>query len=186
MRERSQDDQRLWWCDTRDVFGRVSRATLAIAGDDALAAGGILHTYQPEKGASALAVGLGTAGIASAGAATTPDGKTIAPVAEAVSRVIKWGEKQQLRYVRLPGKVLAVITAEGVQLYEWTVSGLGPKVAAWHRTDFAAELVRYAGQIAARVALSNGQIAILSSRRGPLHRRARRAVSEIVGTATPT
>jgi hypothetical protein len=76
-----------------------------------------------------------------------------------------------------------VIKHDGVHLYEWTVSGLGPKAAFWPRQGFVAELVHYGGQVAARVQLANGDLAILSSRRGPLHRRARAAISQIVAAA---
>jgi hypothetical protein len=86
------------------VFGRVSRAVTTATGDGSVIAAGILHTYNPQTGASALAIGLGTAGIASPGTATTPDGKTISPVAEAVSRVINWGESSSADSPGFPAK----------------------------------------------------------------------------------
>src|SRR5690349_11004852 len=121
------------------MFGRVRRAADAhYPGSRPTAA--VLRVYSPDATASALAIGMGAAAVASgSGTVTLPDGRQVSAVSEAVDRVLRWGRRDQDRYVRLPPRVLAIVLADRVVLHEWTIAGgAGRQVATWARGSFTA------------------------------------------------
>jgi hypothetical protein len=58
----------------------------------------------------------------------TLSGHLVSATALATDRVIKWGEAEQKHYARLPGRVLAIVVADGVILCDgrWSVGRRGP------------------------------------------------------------
>jgi hypothetical protein len=164
------------------MFGRVRRST---ASTERLIAAAVLHVYRPEALADALAVGMGTAAVASGAALVrTADGQLVSAVAEATDRAIGWGRKAQQRYLRLPGRVLAQVTTETVELHEWTlVGGRGTELARWPVGSFQAQRVRYIGQVGVRIVAGSGKAAILTGRPGPLHPATRAVIEAILRSA---
>lgn len=164
------------------MFGRIRRST---ASTEHLIAAGVLHVYRPEALASALAVGMGTAGVASGAAiGRTADGRLVSAMAEATDRALEWGRNAQQRYLRLPSRVLAVVTTEAVVLHEWTgVGGKGAELARWQPGSFQAQRVRYLGQVGVRVVADTGKAAILTGRAGPLHRATHAVIEAILQAA---
>lgn len=161
------------------VFGRVRRAARA-AVDEPVHAAAVLHTYDPRRLASVAAVGLGTAGMASPGTAVDAGGRLVSATSEAVSRVMDWGEREHRRYAPLPAHVLTVVTGSALQLFEWTLMGIGSHAATWEHDRYRARYEDYTGEVGARITLADGLVAILYTRSGPLHRRAARTIEHIV------
>jgi hypothetical protein len=146
----------------------------------------VLRVYHPGTLANIAALGMGAAAIGAGGAMVrTPSGQLVSATSEAVDRTIKWGVEAQRHYMKLPGRVLAVVVDDGVILREWTLMGAGREVARWHRGRFAVQAVRYGGEIGVRVVLDSGLEAILTGRRGPTHPGVRHAVKAIIDTGTP-
>ena len=127
------------------MFGRVRRA-VAGEGADSYA---VLHVYSPEAVAGALAIGMGAAGVGSGAAiARTADGRQVSALAEAVNGAMGWGRRQQRRFLRLPRRVLVVVTGESIVLYEWTFAkGKGPEVATWPANSYSAEKIKDTGEV---------------------------------------
>jgi hypothetical protein len=150
----------------------------------------LLRTYRPEAIAAALAIGLGTAGVASGAAlARTPDGRQVSALGEAVNGTLRWGRREQRRYLRMPARVLVLVTRQDVTVYEWTTSkGRGRQVARWPHGSVTVDRVRYLGEIGVHVETPDGKIAVLTGRRGLTHPRARDTVDAILDHAhrTPT
>jgi hypothetical protein len=166
------------------MFGRVRRS---VASTEQLVAAGVLHVYSPETLAGALAVGMGAAGIGAGAALTrTADGRLVSGMAEATTGALEWGRRAQQRYLRLPGRVLAVVTTDVVRLHEWTlVGGKGAELARLPTGSFQARRVRYVGQVGVRLALGTGKAAILTGRPGRLHPATRAVVEAILRSARP-
>ena len=167
-------------------FGRVHRAAATTARRQAVRGAAVLRVYHPGTLANIAALGMGAAAIGGGAAlARTPSGRLVSATSEAVDRVVRWGVNEQKRYVKLPGRVLAVIVGDTVVLREWTPVGAGREVARWGRGQFAVQAVRYGAEIGARVVLNSGLEAILTGRRGPTHPGVRRAVRAVIECGTP-
>jgi len=166
------------------MLGRVRRS---VASTEHLIAAAVLHVYSPEALASALAVGMGTAGVASGAAlGRTADGRLVSAMSEATDSALEWGRKAQQRYLRLPSRVLTVVTSEAIELHEWTwTGGKGAALARWQPGSFQAQRVRYIGQVGVRVVLGTGKAAILTGRPGPLHPATRAVIDAILQAAGP-
>jgi hypothetical protein len=168
------------------MFGRVRRAAWQAANGRPARAFAVLRVYHPGTVASIAALGIGAAAIGAGGAVVrTPSGHLVSATALATDRVIKWGEAEQKRYARLPGRVLATVVDDGIMLCEWTLVGVGRQVAFWERGQFTAQTVHYGSEIGAQVFLASGLEAILTGRRGPTHRSVRHAITAIVNAGRP-
>jgi hypothetical protein len=163
------------------MFGRVRRAVDAHYPGYRRAAA-VLRVYSPDATAGALAIGMGAAAVGSGSATVTlPDGRQVSAVSEAVDRVLRWGRRDQARYVQLPPRVLAIVLADQVVLREWTiVGGAGRPVATWTRGSFTAAEEDFLDDRSVRVVLDGKRSAILSGARGPLHPSVRRTIRAIV------
>lgn len=158
-------------CETPIMFGRVARA---VAGDN-VEAYAVLHVYSPEAVAGALAAGMGAAGIGSGGSA----------LGAAVDGAMTWGRREQRRFLRLPRRVLAVVTDDGVVLHEWTLAqGKGDTVATWPSKSYTAESDSGMEEVGVRIVV-DGKVAVLSGRRGPQHRAIRATVDAIIRHGRP-
>lgn len=164
------------------MFGRVRRAVTAVPVDEQVRTCAVLHVYNPEAIAGVLAAGMGAAGFASgATIATAADGRQVSALADAVTGTMNWGRQEQRRYLRLPSRVIVLVTASAVIVHEWTLAkGIGRQVARWQNGTFSATKVRYAGQVGARLVLQSGEAAVMTGRRGPLHPSTRATVEAIV------
>ena len=162
------------------MFGRVRRGAVRAAAGEPIKAYGVLHAFNPEVVASALAAGMGAASIMSGSASATTDTGTVSAVAEAVNRTLAWGQRNQRGYVRLPHRVLVVLTAQRVIVQQWTAIGAGPVVASWPVGSFVAKPVRFTGEIGAEVILNSGLKALLTTRSGPTRRRSQDLVAALV------
>lgn len=164
------------------MFGRVRRSAASTEG---LIAAAVMHVYNPETVAGALAVGMGTAAVGSGAAmATTADGRTVSAVSEATNRALEWGRNAQQRYLRLPSRVLTLVTTEAVRLHDWTlVGGKGAELTRWRPGSFQAQRVRYTGQVGVRIVLDTGKAVLLTGRPGPLHPATRAVIDAIIRSA---
>lgn len=161
------------------MFGRVRRSSAAIAGGRPVIAYGVLLAYNPMTIAGITAAGMGAAAYGGAGMVHTRDGLKSA-AGESVNAVLDWGRREQRRFVRLPNRVLAVVTDEQVVLTPWYATARDRRpVATWRGGSFSAVATNYIGQRAVRVTVS-GSAAILATRGGPWHRRARATIDAIV------
>jgi hypothetical protein len=79
----------------------------------------------------------------------------------------------------LPGRVLVVVASTDVLLGEWSQLGQPRLLAQWPAKSFSAELIPYEGQIAVRVVLESGLIAVLAASRNPLRRTVRHALHAV-------
>jgi hypothetical protein len=170
------------------MLGRVRRAVAAFSATPDVRAGAILHVYNPEVMATVLTVGLGSAGVTSpAIMARTAGGRRVAALGAAATGTIDWAREKK-RYVRMPGRVLVLVTSDAVVIREWTVAkGTGRQLARWPFGTFTATKVRYVGLIGVRVVLHSGRVAVLTGRHGLLRRGTRAIVDAIdaAGHASP-
>jgi hypothetical protein len=164
------------------LFGRVRRAAARAAAQEQLRGYAVVHAYNPQALAGALAVGMGAGSIMSGPAVASTDNGLVSAVGEAVSRTLAWGEEAQRHYVRLPHRVLVVLTAQRVIVQEWNLFGQGRTVASWPLGSFSGEPVRFTGEIGVEITLASGLKALLTNRSGPTHRRAKQLIAVLTGS----
>ena len=164
------------------MFGRVRRAAATLPPEDDVCTFAVLHVYSPEVTASVLAAGIGAAGAASGSTiATRAEGTQISALGEAVTETMNWGRSEQKRYVRLPSRVLVLVTSTAVIIHDWTLAkGKGRELARWPVGTFSATRVRYLGQLGARIVLPSGKVAVMTGRKGSFHPSIRATVEAIL------
>jgi hypothetical protein len=150
-------------CDTAIMFGRVRRALETLPVEDEVRAWALLHIYNADSTATALIAAMGVQAASASKAAKN------------------WVPREQNRYLRLPSRVLALVTANALIVREWTpAKGIGRELARWPAGTFTAARVQHAGWVGVRVALSSGKVAVMTGRTGRLHPRVRATIDAVI------
>ena len=150
-------------CDTAIMFGRARRALETLPVEDEVRAWALLHIYNPDVTATALIAAMGVQAASASKAARN------------------WVPPEQNRYLRLPSRVLVLVTANALIIREWTpAKGMGRELATWPAGTFTAAKVRHTGQVGLRVVLSSGKVAVMTGRKGRLHPRVRATIDAVI------
>jgi len=163
---------------------RQARAATDLAAPRPVLAFGVLRRYDPRTLTSVAAMGYGAAAATSGGTVVRgPDGQLRSALADGATQLVRAGARAAARYAPLPPRVLAVVTADEVSLYEWTMFGAGAVRARWPRGGFAAQAQRFVGETGVRVLDPSGRVALLTARSGFARRWPAALVAAIVAHA---
>lgn len=152
---------------------RAVRAARRLVEGPVIAAG-VLSTYDPQLIAGVAAAGMGAAaGLGGGGGAAS----------RIIASTASWGDREKARYVPLPHRVLAVVTDNTVQLFEWSALGAGKQVHRWRAGDYRAQLKHSWTDTSVRIVDNSGKIALLSTPSRLLRHRGIRTVQAITQLA---
>lgn len=123
-----------------------------------------MTTYDPQRVAGALAVGLGAAGGLGGGGAS---------VGRAVSSVVRGGQQARQRHVKLPHRIFVTVGLDGTCcLHRWPVKDPPVELLRLLPGTFEADSENSGLVAGARVTVEDGRWVVLSGPRRVLRRRA--------------